>query len=604
MCVLASTPSRVTGAFEARRAASDAAFSLHRGRGRGRGLAYAAGPMDPVTADIHALSDEIVEAFAAHRPDLATIAGIPGRDDQWGDLSVEGAEAWGAKLADFERRARALSTPSDRFGRLASSVVLEWLDEQRDSVVSGDALSDLNSIESGFQNVRSAFDVMDTSTVEGWEAVAKRLGTLAAPLESWLSALEAGRGRGDVVARRQVLAVIEQARVASGADSFTHGLLGAYGASKFVSPAFATELEKAAGRARLAFADVADKLEHRYLPSARTSEPFGRARYLRAARKFLGETIDPKDTYAWGWSEVHAIEERMQKVAAGIQPGASLPEVTAMLDADPARQAGSAERFLDFVRERQARALEDLAGTHFDIPDRLRAIDVRLAPPGGSLGAYYVPPNEDFSRPGTIFYAPAPSSTFPLWSEVTTAYHEGFPGHHLQCGLQVHLAERLCRLHRLLVLYSGYAEGWALYAEALMDELGYFEKPEYALGMLSMKLMRALRVVVDIGLHLELEVPKGEEHGGERWNHAIAVDTMHRRAFLPRAFAESEVTRYLGWPGQAISYKVGERAILDLRDEARRRDGAAFDLRAFHDRVLGAGSVGLDRLRAIVRDEV
>ncbi|HEX7601598.1 MAG TPA: DUF885 domain-containing protein, partial [Polyangiaceae bacterium] len=332
-------------------------------------------------------------------------------------------------------------------------------------------------------------------------------------------------------------------------------------------------------------------------------DPVGREPYLRAARRFLGATIDPGETYAWGWSELHAIEERMRRLATEILPGASLPEVTALLEADPARAAGSVERFLDFVRERQSRALEELSGTHFDIPDAIRKIEVKLAPPGGPLGAYYVPPNEDFSRAGTIWYSPSPGSTFPLWGELTTAYHEGFPGHHLQCGLQVYLADRLCRLHRLVVMYSGYAEGWALYAEALMDELGYFERPEYVLGMLAAKLMRACRVVVDIGMHLELPIPRDEAfHPGEIWNHALAVDFMHRRGFLARDHAESEATRYLGWPGQAISYKVGERVVLELREEARRRDGAAFDLRRFHELILGSGSVGLDRLRAIARD--
>jgi uncharacterized protein (DUF885 family) len=225
-------------------------------------------------------------------------------------------------------------------------------------------------------------------------------------------------------------------------------------------------------------------------------------------------------------------------------------------------------------------------------------LEVKLAPPGGALGAYYMPPSEDFSRPGTVWYAPGSRLPIPLYGEVSTAYHEGFPGHHLQCSIQVFLADRLSRLQRLLVLYPGHCEGWALYAEHLMHELGFLERPDYVLGMLAAQLLRALRVVADIGMHLELEIPAGESfHPGETWSYELAVELLHRRGFLPLDHAESEVTRYLGWPGQAIAYKVGQRVILELREELRRRLGPAFELKEFHARVVGSGSVGLDLLR-------
>jgi uncharacterized protein (DUF885 family) len=308
--------------------------------------------------------------------------------------------------------------------------------------------------------------------------------------------------------------------------------------------------------------------------------------------------------YAWGWSEVHALEAEMTRLAAEIRPGATLPEVIDLLETDPARCAADPDEFLSMMVARQQRALAELDGTHFDIPDPLRRIEVKMAPQGGPLGAYYVPPSEGFKRQGTIWYSPGDKRRFPLYDEITTAYHEGFPGHHLQCGLQVHLSDRLSRLHRFLVCYSGHAEGWALYAEQLMYELGYFERPEYVLGMLQGKLTRAYRVVLDIGMHLELPIPKDAPlHAGGRWSHDVAVEYLHGRCFLTPEHAQSEATRYLGWPGQAISYKVGERVVLDLRDELRRRQGAAFDLKAFHAKVIGSGSVGLDHLREIVLED-
>jgi uncharacterized protein (DUF885 family) len=316
-------------------------------------------------------------------------------------------------------------------------------------------------------------------------------------------------------------------------------------------------------------------------------------------------TIDPEETYAWGWEQVRSIEREMRQIAATIAPGKAMPEVFRILKEDKARCAADRTEFLRLMTERQTRALAELDGTHFDIPDEIRRVEVKIAPPGGALGAYYIQPSEDFSRPGTVWYSLAPDelTDIPLHGHVTTAYHEGFPGHHLQCGTQVALADRLSRLHRLTVWYPGYGEGWALYTELLMHELGYFEKPEYVLGMLNAQLFRSCRVVIDIGSHLELPIPADEKgfHPGEAWTFETAVELLTSRCFEEDDYARSEVTRYYGWPGQAIAYKVGERVIMDLREELKAKQGPAFKLKDFHARVLGSGPVGLELLRERVR---
>lgn len=548
------------------------------------------------------LSDQFVEAFVARYPAHATAFGLPADHGAWSDWSPAGADAWADELASFQARLQALPAPADAWGRLARRVMGEHVRDRLDDHAHGEHLVDLNNIDSGFQHIRMVFDMMDTSTAAGWEAVASRLGTIDRACESYRAALEEGRRRGQVVARRQVLAVIEQGRRLAGDDSFFKTLPAACARSGVeVPPAIRDRVAAGVEVARKAFAGLTDYLEQTYLPGAVARDAVGRERYLRLARRFLGTTIDPVETYAWGWSEVHAIEAEMRRLAAEIRPGASLPEVIDLLQTDPARCAADAPAFLRAMEERQHRALAELDGTHFDIPAPLRRVEVKYAPPGGALGAYYVPPSEGFARPGTIWYSPGASTRFPLWDEITTAYHEGFPGHHLQCGLQVYLEDRLSRLHRFMVCYSGHGEGWALYAEQLMHELGYFERPDYVLGMLAGKLARAYRVVLDIGMHLELPIPGDAPlYAGEAWRYEIAVEYMHRRAFLELDHARSEATRYLGWPGQAISYKVGERVVLDLRHELKRQRGAAFDLKAFHASVIGSGSIGLDHLREIV----
>ncbi|WP_434046269.1 MULTISPECIES: DUF885 domain-containing protein [Sorangium] len=553
---------------------------------------------------IFALSDEFVAAFAAQCPAHATLAGLPCDDGAWNDWSPSGAASWASTVASFQGRLRALPPPRGpeaRWGRLARRVMAEYMDERLDDFRHDEHLRDLNNIESAFQHLRMVFDLMDLQSAAGWDAVASRLEGLPQACDSYRASLEEGRRTGKVAARRQVCAVIEQARYQAGEASFFLTLPAAYEASGLATGAGRARLGAGAERVRAAFGAFAGYLEQTYLPSARAEDAVGEGRYLRHARRFLGANIDPMETYAWGWSEVHAIEARMTRLAAEILPGASLPEVIQVLETDPARCAPGPEEFLRVMSERQRKALAELDGVHFDIPAPIRHIEVKMAPPGGALGAYYVPPSDGFKRPGTIWYAPGSKRVFPLYEEITTAYHEGFPGHHLQCGLQVYLDDRLSRLHRFLVVNSGHAEGWALYAEQLMYELGYFERPDYVLGMLAGKLTRAYRVVLDIGMHLGLPIPeRAPLHAGEPWRYETAVEYLHRRAFLTPEHAHSEATRYLGWPGQAICYKVGERVVLELREELRRRQGEAFNLKAFHARVIGSGSVGLDHLREIV----
>jgi uncharacterized protein (DUF885 family) len=276
-----------------------------------------------------------------------------------------------------------------------------------------------------------------------------------------------------------------------------------------------------------------------------------------------------------------------------------MTQVAALLKTDSRYAAASREAFLKAMRERQRDALERLDGEVFDIPREIRKIDVRFAPPGGALGAYYNPPSEDFSRKGTVWYVKLETPIYPLFDEITTGYHEGFPGHHLQCGMQLCLGDRLTRAHRLAIWHEGYGEGWALYAERLMGELGFLDRPEHRFGLLASQMMRACRVVIDIGMHLDLAIPLDVSfHPGESWAFETAVALLTDYALLDPAYAQSEVTRYLGFPAQAITYKIGEQRILDLRAEAEQQEG--FTLKAFHARVLGSGSVGLDHLRELV----
>jgi uncharacterized protein (DUF885 family) len=240
---------------------------------------------------------------------------------------------------------------------------------------------------------------------------------------------------------------------------------------------------------------------------------------------------------------------------------------------------------------------------HFDIAEPLRRVEVVTLANSSAGSAYYTPPNEELTRPGRTWWPVAGRERFAVWSELTTVFHEGVPGHHLQLGQLLVDGERVSRFGRLSRV-SAYSEGWALYAERLADELGWHTTPGRRLGMLKGSALRAARVVIDIGLHLDLPLPAEEAtRHGPRWSFETATEVLRDRGRIAAHRLHPEVVRYCGWPGQASSYKLGERAWLAARDEARARAGAGFDLKAWHTNALALGTVGLatltDTLRSI-----
>jgi uncharacterized protein (DUF885 family) len=310
--------------------------------------------------------------------------------------------------------------------------------------------------------------------------------------------------------------------------------------------------------------------------------------------------IDFEEAYQWGFEELHRIQEAQRAIAQDLVGEPDIKAAYEALDADPARRIEGAEAFRSWMQNLADQAVADLAGKHFDIPDPIKKIECCIAPThDGSI--YYTDPAEDFSRPGQMWWAvPEGIDTFSTWKEVTTVYHEGVPGHHLQVAQNAYRSELLNRWQRKLFFCSGHGEGWALYAERLMDDLGYLEQGD-RMGMLDAQAFRTIRVIIDIGMHLQLQIPKINEwhfRPGERWTPAAGFEFMTDNCSADEPTLRFELNRYLGWPGQAPSYKVGERIWLEAREDARRRRGAEFDLSKFHSDALNLGPMGLDPLRA------
>ncbi len=548
-------------------------------------------------SEVYDIADEYVLAYAALDPIAATDAGIAGHDHELTDYSPaasdERAELHRKTLVALERADHA-----DDRDRIAADVMRERLQLAVELHEAGEELRSLRIIGSPVQEIRSCFDLMAYDTEHDWEIAAQRLAHVPDALASFEAALRDGIARGIVSARRQALGCAKQAGSWGGEDTDDPPFFAALVAGHRGDPALHAELDQLAATATEAYARHARFLREEYAPEADPRDPVGRERYALFARSFNGIELDLDETYRWGWEELYRIEERMREVAARILPGESVVAVADHLDHDLSRTIEGVDEFQRWNQDLIDRTIAELHGTHFDIAQPLQRCDAMIAPPGGAAAMYYTGPSEDFSRPGRTWYPTQGRTTFPLWREVSTCYHEGVPGHHLQVAQVKYLSGRLSRFQRAFGFLSGHGEGWALYAERLMGELGYLEDPAYELGMLCAQAMRAVRVIVDIGMHLEMTIPPTEsEHVGETWTPELALPFVIERSCEPVDFMKSEVDRYLGWPGQAISYKVGERVWLEARAAAHARHGADFDLKQFHSYALDLGGMGLGPLR-------
>ena len=547
---------------------------------------------------IDQVADRFLEAYVELSPTAATYMGIEGHDHELPDYSPAGFDA----LVDLHRRflaeAQAVEPGSPR-EEVAKDAFLERLGLALETYEAGVPQHQLNAIASVPAEIRQVFDLMPTATEGDWETIAIRLNQVGTALDGFRETLTEQAAAGRVSALRQVNDLADRIASWTGADGddFFAGL-----AAQAPDTGIKATVEAAAAAARKAYDQFGEWLRTDLAPQAPARDACGREVYELASRNFLGAAIDLEETYAWGWEELARIEDEMQTIAASLNDGnRSIEAVAELLDNDPARKIHGKEAFRAWMQQLSDAAVEELAGTHFDIPAEIRRIECMIAPTSdGSI--YYTAPSEDLTtRPGRMWWAvPNGVEDFATWREVTTVYHEGVPGHHLQVAQTMLRTDLLNRWQRIGCWVSGHGEGWALYSERLMEELGYLEEPGARLGMLDAQAFRSARVIIDIGMHLELEIPRDNPfgfHPGETWNAELGFEFLRAHSRMETEFLKAELNRYLGWPGQAPSYKVGERIWLQAREEAKQRKGSAFDLQTFHRDALNLGSIGLDPLR-------
>jgi uncharacterized protein (DUF885 family) len=550
---------------------------------------------------IDQICDQFVDDYAAADPVMATYLGLIEHDAEVTDLSLDGF-AQRVELIRHAAEAVATAAPVDERERSAQASFVERGNLELELYEAHVTQSAIGVASSPAHALRDSLDLVDTTTDAGWANLDRRLAALPQAFADYQRTLAAEAADGHVTSRPQLQKVARQLRRWAGVDNTDAGTGDVFSRlvdNASVDESMQSDLERHARQAAAATAELADFLE-RLSADAPAKEAVGRERYALASRYFLGARVDLDETYAWGWEELSRIADDMRDVAQQVVPGGSVADAVHTLDADPHRKIEGRDRLQAWMQGLSDRAVSDLADTHFDIPEPIRRLECRLATNGdGSI--YYTGPSEDFTRPGRMWWdVPRGIDTFSTWREVTTIYHEGVPGHHLQVAQTALRSDLLNRWQRLMCWVSGHGEGWALYAERLMDDLGYLDDPGDKLGMLDAQGFRAARVIVDIGMHLELEIPRDNPfgfHPGERWTPELGLEFMRQHSFLEDAFLRQEIDRYLGWPGQAPSYKVGERIWLQARADAESRQRDAFDLTTFHRQALDLGSIGLDPLR-------
>jgi len=549
--------------------------------------------------DVDRLAEQYLDDYLTLDPVLATICGISGHDTELPDLSPDGH----AELSALRRRMLSSldgATPGDATDRVTVAAVRDRIEAAESIRAIGAEESALNNVESPVQKLRRVFDLMPTATVDDWATVAVRLSRVPTAIRGYIASLRFAAARGQVSARRQIEAgIVESSQNADPAGFFA--ALVETAAAKDLPKALRGDLDRGARAAAGAYRELATFLGEELRVQASDTDAVGRDAYAVFARSALGTSVDLEETYLWGQDELARVNDEQRSTAKQIRPGASLPEAMEHLDADPTRRLSGTEDLLAWMQRTSDVAIATLADTQFDIPAPIRALECLIAPTPG--GIYYTGPSEDFTRPGRMWWGVAPGVTeFVTWRELSTVYHEGVPGHHLQMAQTAYRKELLNRWRRSEAAWvDGHGEGWALYAEALMAELGFLDDPGDYLGLLASQSFRAARVVIDIGFHCGFPAPA--EVGGGAWTYDKAWQLLSAHSVKDEPSLRFELDRYLGWPGQAPSYKIGERWWLQLRDDVRAREGDAFDLKAFHRRALDIGSVGLDVLRSAVLDE-
>lgn len=542
---------------------------------------------------IDELSNAWVVKLAELSPSFATYAGFAGGEDKLDDNSPAASARYYNLQKELLAKLDAMN-PVDKIDEVSKAALAADLKLGIELHESGLWKRDLDVLASPAQGIRDIFDLSPVATEADWVNLNKRMRAVEGAIDGYIETLRVGIRDNETPAIRQINWVVNDLNNITGYDGFFTKFAKAEGVE--LTEGLRVELIEAGNIATAAYAKLQKFLSEELAPVANTEDAIGRERYILLSQRFLGAKVDLEETLQWGIEELARVKAEQEAVANVIKPGATVAEAIEVLNNDPSRKLHSKEELKAWMQRLSDQAIEELGNTHFDIPEKLRTLECMIAPTNSGV-IYYTGPTDDFSRPGRMWWSvPAGVTEFDTWRETTTVYHEGVPGHHLQIATQVYNREELNDWRRMANWCSGHGEGWALYAERLMQDLGFLNDPGDRLGMLDGQRMRAARVVLDLSVHLG----KPRLDGTGKWDFDYAVAFMTENVNMSAEFINFEVHRYFGWPGQAPSYKIGQRIWEQIRNEAAAKAGADWDIKKFHRDALNLGALGLDTLRKAI----
>jgi uncharacterized protein (DUF885 family) len=541
--------------------------------------------------DVEAIADDYLAALLEYRPEMGTLYSLPGaRHDRLPDNSLAALATWQAREDAWLAELGARGVPAEVGSRdwVTYGILYESLAGSAAIRVCRNELWAASSMTGWHRSVPSLFEIQPVDTPDLQRQALRRLAALPQYVDTEIANLRRGLESGFSAPRLTVAPAVSEVRALAGTDSPLLSPGQRAGDAKFaaeVRALFKSDIAPAVER-------FARFLETEYLPRAREDiglgfNPDGAACYPALVRYYA--TIQPaaSEIHRLGLEQVAGIRGEMQAIIDEHFAGATIEAFLRGLNDDPRFTFRTEDEVLQYSVTALARAKARMPDAFGRLPKA--DVEIRAYPAYRASGTgEYQSSSEDGTRPGIYYIAVVEPTRRSRAIQESVLHHETYPGHHLQGAIALELGDHVHPIARYL-WNSGFGEGWALYSERLADELGLYSGPLDRMGLLSDQAARAARLVVDSGIHT-----KG-------WTRQQAVDYMLDNTAWPAVDIESEVNRYIAWPGQANSYMLGMLEIRRLRNLAETELGTNFDLRDFHDRVLGYGSVTLPMLDASVR---
>jgi uncharacterized protein (DUF885 family) len=561
------------------------------------------------------LLDEDWRYWLSQYPETATALGYPGHDSSWTDYSADAIAGRAARLRQTLKQLDALERRQlPGADRLSYDLYREMIESAIEGLAFGnDAMPlrsvvvrnlrmPINQMEGVQQDIPRIISLMPATTAADYEHIIARLRSASVLIDQTISLMREGLKAGMTPPQVTFRDVPDQVKAQIVDDPLKSPLLEAFTKTPASIPAAERErLTEAAAAAytesvRPAFSRLHDFLTKTYAPACRTTigvdaVPQGRQLYAYNVRWHTTTSATPEEIHKIGLAEVKRIRGEMDAVIKGVGFTGTFEEFKEFLRTDRRFYYTRGDELLAGYRDIAKRADPELARFFRTLPRTpygVRRIPDATAP--SQTTAYYEPGALSAGRPGNMFANTYKLEARPKWEMEALTLHEAVPGHHLQIALAQEI-EGLPEF-RKNTSYTAYVEGWGLYAESLGEEMGFYKDPYSRFGQLTYEMWRAVRLVVDTGLH------------SMGWTRQQAIDFFAANAAKTMQDIVVEVDRYIVWPGQALGYKMGQLRIQELRRDAERRLGPKFDLRAFHDAVLSEGAVPLDVLAARLRSGV